>query len=269
MTVPAVPRCTPSAPPMQASKWPSTWILPPPTAGRRLSTTSPVQHRTSDGGTVAPWGFGHPAACRRDLGSLTNGTLYEFQVRATTSSGRAPGRRASRHPEDRRRNVRRASAATPGNTRRLDLGSLGSQRRRRRSPIIRCSTKRPPTHRRTGRLRRRLSPATGVTVTGLTNRLSYDFRVPATQRGGLRPLVRIRLPATPRTVPATPTGLGGDSGQHAGGFDLVGPGIQRRDADHRLCGAVPHRRRRLVDLRRRDVDQPVRHGDRPHQRHPL
>ena len=145
-----------------------------------------VQYRTSVCGNEATWStFETTAALSPTVGSLTNGTLYEFRVLAHNTAGLGdPSNILSTTPRT-APGTPTGLGATPGNTQ-VALtwaapASNGGAAITDYQVQYKLSAD-PPAN--WALFDDGSSPATGATVTGLTNGLSYEFRVRAVNVAG-------------------------------------------------------------------------------------
>ncbi len=210
--VPATPRTVPAAPAgLAASPGDAQVVLSwtEPDDGGSPVTGYMVEY-SSDGGTSwSPFGNGTVTATSVTVTGLTNGQQYEFRVNATNAAGTGPASgTASATPRPAPDKVTPPGpptglAATPDNAQVMLSWSAGNTGG---SPITDYTIE----YSSDSGITWKVFPTSGillfVTVTSLENGVDYQFRVNATNAAGTGPASNTAS-ATPRTVPAAPTGL--------------------------------------------------------------
>jgi hypothetical protein len=178
-----------------------TWSAPPTGGPPTTYTVTPFIGTSAQTPTLVT---GTPPGTGVTVKGLTNGTAYTFKVQASNANGSGPASEASSPvtpiaPPGAPSGV----AATAGNHSAIvswtaPASNGGSQITTYTvTPFIGSEAQTPTVVAGS-------PPATGVTVTGLTNGSSYTFKVTATNAAGTGPASEASTPVTPATTPSAP-----------------------------------------------------------------
>ena len=222
--VTAVPRTTPDAPTSLTATFGDrqtslSWTAPVSTGGAAI-TDYVLEYKRSTDSTWTEFTDGISSAATGVVTGLTNGTPYDFRIRAVNAAGQGTNSTTA--------------TATPLSTPSAPVNLEGAEA----DQSVELTWAAPLSDGGTSRLnytvRYRVtgasswtshsSPAassTSATLTGLVNGTSYDVEVAAVNAQGAGTAAQVTI--TPRTTPGTPTGLSATAGNTQVSLSWVAP----------------------------------------------